>query len=153
MEKNPCFILRFTLAVGMMVAMVMLQVSSAEDLGRDCKGATAPGGVLQGPRPHFLCQSFKLERRGWNGLLKMKDKCWRMPIEMLKHYVAGCGRGLLLDVCVRVCMSGGVCGVVAIFASVIDHSPPVMGSLFLSCVPTCLAKAGSWALLLAGPSC
>ena len=52
-----------------------------------------------------------------------------------------------------VCVSGAVCGIVAVFAPVIDHSPLVMGSLFLSYVPTCLAKTGSWALLLAGPSC
>ena len=84
-------------------------------------------------------------------LLKIQDTGWRMSMEMLKYYVAGCRRGLLLDVCV--CVSGAVCGIMAIFAPVIDHSPPVMGSLFLSYVPTCLAKAGSWALLLAGPSC
>ena len=84
-------------------------------------------------------------------LLKIQDTGWRMSMEMLKYYVAGCRRGLLLGVCV--CVSGAVCGIVAVFAPVIDHSPLVMGSLFLSYVPTCLAKTGSWALLLAGPSC
>lgn len=51
----------------MMVAMVMLQVSSAEDLGRDCEWATATGGVLQGPWPHFFMSEFQVgkEKMEW----------------------------------------------------------------------------------------
>ena len=37
-------------------------------------------------------------------LLKIQDTGWRMSMEMLKYYVAGCRRGLLLDVCVCVCV-------------------------------------------------
>lgn len=51
----------------MMVAMVMLQVSSAEDLGRDCEWAAATGGVLQGPWPHFFMSEFQVgkEKMEW----------------------------------------------------------------------------------------
>lgn len=74
-------------------------------------------------------------------------RCWNITSQ-------GVGEGCCwMCVCMCVCVSGAVCGIVAVFAPVIDHSPPVTGSLFLSYVPTCLAKPGSWTLLLAGPSC
>lgn len=51
----------------MMVAMVMFQVSSAEDLGKDCEWATATGGVLQGPWSHFFMSEFQVgkEKMEW----------------------------------------------------------------------------------------
>ena len=88
-----------------MVAMVMLQVSSAEDLTRDCEWATATGGVLQGPWPHFLCQSFKWERRRWN-YWKYKTQAGECPWRCWNIMLQGVGEGCCW-MCVCVCL--GLC--------------------------------------------
>lgn len=73
-------------------------------------------------------------------------------VEILRR---GWERAAVGCVCMCVCVSGAVCGIVAVFAPVIDHSP-VTGSLFLSLLQLArkawfMDSAACWAKLLTLP--